>query len=132
MTKHVMTKYRRRLSSFDIRHSLDIRYWAFVILFASCTSACGNSVRISKFEIIGKNRMNKNNRARNSPNVPTYIDQSQIVPEYRPQLEGKKSRLRLSTMITYRSSHMPMLTTIAITKSSVGLERTDFSHSACG
>ena len=38
------------------------------------------------------------------------MDQSQKVGWYMPHDEGRKSRCRLSTMITKRSSHMPTFT----------------------
>ena len=44
-----------------------------------CTCASGSSVRISKIEIIGKKRMNKNKRHRNRPIVPAKVAQSQNV-----------------------------------------------------
>ena len=49
--------------------------------------------------------------------VPTYVDQSQNVGRNMPHEEGRKSRCRLSTMMTKRSSHIPMLTTIDRTNS---------------
>src|ERR1700726_4726278 len=45
----------------------------------STTSACGSSVRTSKIEIIGSERMNKKNRKKNRPIVPTNVAISQIV-----------------------------------------------------
>jgi len=39
----------------------------------------GTSVRISKIEIMGRNRMNRKSRARNNPIVPMKVDQSQNV-----------------------------------------------------
>src|SRR6266536_1506947 len=43
----------------------------------SSTSASGSIVRISKIEIIGRNRINRNKRAKNKPILPAYMDQSQ-------------------------------------------------------
>ena len=40
-----------------------------------------------------------------------------------PQDDGRKSRCRLVTMITNRSSHMPMFTKIEMTKSAGTLVR---------
>src|SRR5207244_12550265 len=48
-------------------------------LASSATSACGKMVRISKMEIIGRKRMNRNSKLRNSPNVPRYVIQSHRV-----------------------------------------------------
>jgi len=39
----------------------------------------GTSVRISKIEIIGRNRMKRKSRATNNPMVPMKVDQSQNV-----------------------------------------------------
>ena len=89
-------------------------------------------VRISKMEIIGRNRRNRNNSVRNRPIVPRKVDQSQNVGAYMPQDEGRKSRCRLSTMMTKRSSHMPTLTTSAMMKSSGTLVRTRLNQSICG
>ena len=49
-----------------------------------------------------------------------------------PHDDGRKSRSRLVTTITKRSSHMPTLTTIAITNSMIGLVRTLPDHRNCG
>src|SRR5262245_21825349 len=43
------------------------------------TSVSGTRVRISKIEIIGRKRMNKNNSARKSPIVPANVAQSHTV-----------------------------------------------------
>ena len=56
--------------------------------------------------------MNRNSRQKNSPIVPMNVAQSQIVGWYMPHDDGRKSRCRLVTTITKRSSHMPMLTTM--------------------
>ena len=55
-----------------------------------------------------------------------------MVPVYMPHDDGRKSRCRLVTMMTYRSSHIPMLTTIEITNSTTGEVRTFLHHSNCG
>ena len=99
---------------------------------ASFTSACGNIVLISKIEIIGKKRMNKNNRLKNSPIVPINIEKSQMVGRYIAQDEGKKSRCRLVTMMTNRSNHIPMLTINEITNSSGTFHLAFRDHSICG
>ena len=46
---------------------------------SSSTFASGRIVRISKIEIIGRKRRNRNSSARNRPIVPTNVDQSQNV-----------------------------------------------------
>src|SRR5262245_5995018 len=46
---------------------------------SSLTSASGTSVRISKIEIIGNRRTNRNNNDTKSPIVPMNVDQSQNV-----------------------------------------------------
>ena len=48
-------------------------------VFVQSPSDFGTSVRISKIEIIGRNRMNRKSRARNNPMVPMKVDQSQNV-----------------------------------------------------
>ena len=53
---------------------------------------------------------------RKSPIVPTNVATSQRDPWYMPHDDGKKSRWRLVTTITKRSSHMPTLTTSEIAK----------------
>jgi hypothetical protein len=58
----------------------------------SSTFASGKMVLISKIEIIGRNRRNRNNRATNRPRVPMKVLQSQIVGLYIPHAEVKKSR----------------------------------------
>src|SRR4029079_11090561 len=57
----------------------------------------GTMVRISKIEIIGRKRMNRKSSEKNSPSVPMKVAQSQIVPEYIPHEDGRKSRCRLVT-----------------------------------
>ena len=53
----------------------------------------------------------------NRPIVPTKVDQSQNVGAYMPHDEGRKSRCRLVTTMTKRSSHMPTFTTSAMMNS---------------
>src|SRR3954471_12481668 len=101
-------------------------------LHSSPTLASGRMVRISKIEIIGRKRRNRNSSDRNRPMVPMKVDQSQNVGAYMPHDEGRKSRCRLSTMITKRSSHMPMLTMIEITNSAGTVVRIFLNHSSCG
>src|SRR5437016_4144331 len=80
---------------------------------SSRTSAPGTMVRISKMEMTGMKRMNRKKSVKKRPRVPTYVDQSQKVGWYMPHDEGRKSRCRLVTTITKRSSHMPTLTNMA-------------------
>src|SRR5690606_9101888 len=89
-------------------------------------------VRISNIEIMGTTRRNRNISQTNRPIVPTYVIQSQIVPEYMLQDEGRKSRERLVTTITYRSSHIPMLTTMAMANSRPMFVRTFLNQSSWG
>src|SRR5919199_612034 len=84
---------------------------------SSFTAACGRIVRISKMEMTGRKRMNKNKSVKNKPMVPKNIEKSKIVGRYMPHEEGTKSRCRLVTMMTNRSNHMPTLTNIATPKS---------------
>src|SRR5438270_7605274 len=76
----------------------------------SSTSACGRMVRISKMEMTGRKRTNKNSSARNRPSVPTKVITSQREGWNMPHDDGRKSRCRLMAMMTKRSSHMPMFT----------------------
>src|SRR5476649_1165778 len=101
-------------------------------LHSSPTLAPGRIVRISKIEIIGRKRRNRNSSDRNRPIVPRNVDQSQNVGAYRPHDEGRKSRCKLSTMITNRSSHMPTFTTSAMMNRLGMLVRICLNHSSCG
>src|SRR5689334_19722803 len=83
-------------------------------------------------EIIGRNRTKRKNIIVKKPIVPMYVIQSHFVPKYIPHDEGRKSRCRLVTTITKRSSHMPTLTTIATRKRPSVLVRTRLIHSHCG
>src|SRR5436190_23560654 len=94
----------------QLSHESHATYGTYAIY--SSTSASGRIVRISKIEIIGRKRINKNSSAKKKPIVPTNIAQSHCDGWYMPHDEGRKSRCRLVTTITNRSSHMPMLTTI--------------------
>ena len=49
-----------------------------------------------------------------------------------PHDEGRKSRCRLVTIITKRSSHMPTLTNMATIHTASGELRTFFIHTTCG
>src|SRR6185369_11512646 len=98
----------------------------------SLTSACGKIVRISKIEITGKNRINRNNRLKKSPIVPRNIEKSQIVGLYIAHDDGRKSRCKLVTIITNRSSHIPMLTISDITNSIGTFHLTFLDQSNCG
>src|SRR3954471_8622721 len=80
----------------------------------------------------GNTRRNRNSKQKNKPIVPMNVAQSQNVGEYMPHEDGRKSRCRLVTTITNRSSHMPTLTTSAMTNSTAGVRRTRRNQSACG
>src|SRR5262249_4834448 len=98
----------------------------------SFTLACGSSARISKIEMAGISRMNIKKSRVKKPMVPTKTITSHLVNQYMPHALGIKSRCRLITTITKRSSHIPLLTTTATMKSFQGLERTLLNHSNCG
>ena len=49
------------------------------LLYASSTSASGKIVRISKIEITGRKRINKNSSVKKNPIVPMNIAQSHCV-----------------------------------------------------
>src|SRR5215471_4527031 len=83
-------------------------------------------------EIIGRKRRNRNSSARNRPMVPANVEMSHLVGANMPQDDGRKSRLRLTTMMTNRSSHMPTLMTIEITHSARGFTRVFLNHNSCG
>jgi len=68
--------------------------------------------RVSEIEIAGRNRTNRKSSVKKRPRVPMKAAQSKRVPWYIPHDEGRKSRCRLVTIMTKRSSHMPTLTTI--------------------
>src|SRR5687767_5172060 len=63
------------------------------------------------------------------PIVPINIDQSNTVGEYIAHELGRKSRFKLVTIITNRSSHIPIETTIEIMNSQNGLSRNRLNHS---
>src|ERR1041384_6623458 len=98
----------------------------------SSTSAAGRIVRISKIEIIGRKRMNRNSSAKKNPIVPMNIDQSHCVGWYMPHDDGKKSRCKLVTTMTNRSSHMPMLTMTAMIQRNKRFDRNFLIQSNCG
>src|SRR5260221_7293952 len=90
---------------------------------SSSSDVCATSSRISAMEIAGNPRTNRNNSETNRPSVPTNVLQSQNVGWYLPHALGMKSRVKLITPITNRSSHMPTLTTSDITKSTATFVR---------
>src|SRR5262245_21403349 len=94
--------------------------------------ASGTSVRISKIEIIGRKRRNRNSSARNKPMVPTYVAQSHVVGAYRPHDEGRKSRWSDVTTMTKRSSHMPTFTISETMKRRSGFVLNFLNQSNCG
>ncbi len=60
------------------------------------------------------------------------VVKSQNVGLNLPHDEGRKSRCRLVTMITKRSSHMPMFTMSEMTNRIGTLVRTRLNQSTCG
>src|SRR5947209_6926396 len=120
----LLGRVKLRHQSVEVRAALDH--------FFSSPPVCATSSRISAIEITGRKRMNRNSRATKSPIVPANIVQSQMRGAYMPQAEGMKSRCRLTTTITNRSSHMPMFTTRDITNSAGTLVRTFRNHKSCG
>jgi len=56
-----------------------VRKGTLYFYFTSFTSACGNIVRISKIEIIGKKRRNRNSKLMKRPIVPKNIPKSHLV-----------------------------------------------------
>src|SRR5687767_14963107 len=62
--------------------------------------------------------------------VPMNIDQSNIVGLYIAHDDGRKSRFKLVTIMTNRSSHIPTDTTIEIKNSQNGLSRNRLNHSS--
>src|SRR4029077_9788307 len=95
----------------------------------SFTFACGISVRISKMEMAGMSRIKIKKSKVKNPMVPTKIIMSHLVNKYMPHELGRKSRWRFMTTITKRSSHIPVLTTMATRKSFQGVERTLLNQS---
>src|SRR5213596_918362 len=98
----------------------------------SSTSASGKIVRISKIEIIGRKRMNRNSSAKKNPIVPIYMAQSHCDGLYMPHDDGTKSRCRQVTTITNRSSHMPIHTTTEISHSHKRFARIFLNQRSCG
>src|SRR5216684_4511361 len=111
-------------------HAVDMG--ALQLHYFSSSEVSATSSRISAMEIAGRTRTNRKISVTNMPMVPMNVAQSQNVGLYRPHAEGMKSRVRLMTTITKRSSHMPRLTTRDITKSSGMLVRALWNHSNCG
>ena len=60
--------------------------------------------------------MKRNMSEKKRPSEPTKKDQSHFVGVYMSHDDGRKSRWRLVTMMTKRSSHMPMFTMIEMTE----------------
>src|SRR5712692_1522918 len=119
------------LGRVELRHQpVEVR--AALDHFFSSPPVCATSSRISAIEITGRKRMNRNSSATKSPIVPASMVQSQIRGMYMPQAEGMKSRCRLTTTITNRSSHMPTFTTRDITNSAGTFVRTFRNHKSCG
>src|SRR6266850_806087 len=101
-------------------HTVDVRA---VQHYFSSSEVSATSSRISAMEIAGRTRTNRKINMTNRPMVPMKVAQSQNVGLYRPQAEGMKSRVRLITTMTKRSSHMPIFTTMDMTKRTTTLWR---------
>src|SRR3954453_24163944 len=78
--------------------------------------------------MIGTNLTKRKISVKKNPSVPMNIVQSKIVGEYIAQDDGRKSCCKLVTMITKRSSHIPILTMIEMTKSQNSLSRKRLNH----
>src|SRR6266849_3913302 len=102
-------------------HAVDMG--ALQMHYFSSSEVSATSSRISAMEIAGRTRTKRKIRVTNMPMVPMNVAQSQNVGLYRPQAEGTKSRVRLMTTMTKRSSHMPIFTTIDMTKRTATLWR---------
>src|SRR5713101_4638045 len=100
--------------------------------YFSSSEVSATSSRISAMEIAGRTRTNRKIRVTNMPIVPMNVAQSQNVALYRPQAEGTKSRVRLMTTMTKRSSHMPIFTTIDMMKRTATLWRILYDQRSCG
>ena len=86
----------------------------------------------SPMEMTGSTRVNSRNIVKKRPKVPTKVITSTQVGEYVLQLEGRKSRCRLVTMMTKRSNHMPTLMTSESTKMAAGEVRIFLNQKNCG
>mgnify|MGYP006201758433 CR=1 FL=1 len=64
--------------------------------------------------------------------VPTKVMSSTPLGEYVFQSPGSHMRARVVTMMTKRSNHMPMLTKIEMTNSTVGFRRRLRNQKNCG
>src|SRR5437899_10613376 len=76
--------------------------------------------------------MNSSIKVRNSPMLPSRVAQSQNVGMYIFQLEGTKSRAKLVTTMTNRSTHIPTLAESATRNSAISFVRIFRDHSSCG
>src|SRR5712664_2299340 len=111
-------------------HAVDMG--ALQLHYFSSSEVSATSSRISAMEIAGRTRTNRKIRVTNMPIVPMNVAQSQKVGLYRPQAEGTKSRVRLMTTMTKRSSHMPIFTTMDMKKRKGTLWRILKDQSVCG
>ena len=81
---------------------------------------------------MGRKRQKSRNMVKNSPKLPMKTSTSKTVGLKLPQFAGRKSRVRVVTMITKRSNHIPMLTKIEMMKRASGLRRILRNQKNCG
>src|SRR5215467_11920579 len=81
---------------------------------------------------MGRKRTNRQNIVKNRPKLPSRHETSHTVGLKYPHDEGRKSRCSDVTMITKRSNHIPMLTTIDRTNSAGMLVRIRLDQKNCG
>src|SRR6185437_1110121 len=131
-----IARFKRGLGSmhkvggvFEFSHQSVDRFGRHIYSF---TFDCGNSVRSSEIEIAGINLINRKNSNTKKPMVPTRVMMSHLVHQYIPHELGRKSRFRLSTTITKRSSHIPVCTIVDTRNNIQGVERTLLNQSDCG
>ena len=87
---------------------------------------------ISAIETEGRKRTNRSTSVKNRPKPRDRIPKSNIVGEKWPQLDGRKSRDKEVTMMTYRSNHMPTLTRMPMTNITGILVRTFLNQKSWG
>src|SRR5262245_18609782 len=76
--------------------------------------------------------MNKRSMVTNSPMCPSIWPTSTQVGTKYDQLDGRKSRCKLVTMMTKRSNHMPTFTRMDIVNRIHGVLRAFLNQKICG